>query len=38
MDQYDELFKTIESYDDMKIEYLQYSKIGKGEFSRSGSN
>ncbi|CAK9783000.1 unnamed protein product [Cutaneotrichosporon oleaginosum] len=29
MDQYDDLFKTIEKYDDMKIEYLQFSKIGK---------
>lgn len=31
MDGYDELFKTIESYPNMKIEYLQFSKIGKGE-------
>ncbi|BEI81042.1 hypothetical protein CcaverHIS002_0202020 [Cutaneotrichosporon cavernicola] len=29
MDQYDDLFKTIENYGDMKIEYLQFSKIGK---------
>ncbi|GMK56366.1 hypothetical protein CspeluHIS016_0302060 [Cutaneotrichosporon spelunceum] len=29
MDQHDDLFKTIEHYGDMKIEYLQFSKIGK---------
>ncbi len=37
MDQYDDLFKTIENYGDMKIEYLQFSKIGKGESAASAS-
>jgi hypothetical protein len=27
---FDELFKTIENYENITIEYLQYSKIGKG--------
>ena len=26
---YDELFSSIESYDKMNLQYLQYSKIGK---------
>ncbi|KAK4685938.1 hypothetical protein P7C73_g4197, partial [Tremellales sp. Uapishka_1] len=29
MDQYDTIFKTIEEYEKMSIEYLQHSKIGK---------
>ncbi len=35
MPTYDELFKTIESYDGMTIEYLQHSKIGKGVSARA---
>jgi hypothetical protein len=31
MDAQDEIFQAIESYKDMTIEALQYSKIGKGE-------
>jgi len=31
MDTYDDLFRSIENYTDMKLEYLQFSKIGKGE-------
>lgn len=30
MDMFDKLFTEIESYDGMKVEYLQFSKIGKG--------
>jgi hypothetical protein len=30
MDTFDELFRTIENYENMKFEYLQFSKIGKG--------
>lgn len=31
MDAQNEIFQAIESYKDMTIEALQYSKIGKGE-------
>jgi hypothetical protein len=31
MGTYDALFKTIEEYEGITIEALQYSKIGKGE-------
>jgi hypothetical protein len=34
MDTYDELFRSIENYAEMKLEYLQYSKIGKGGSGR----
>jgi len=33
MDQYNDVFNSIEAYKDMTIEALQYSKIGKGELS-----
>lgn len=32
MDAQDEIFKAIEAYEDMTIDALQYSKIGKGTF------
>ena len=35
MDQYNDVFNSIEAYKDMTIEALQYSKIGKGEFQGS---
>lgn len=31
MDHFDKLFKEIEEYDKMTVEYLSYSKIGKGK-------
>jgi len=31
MDTYNEIFNTIEGYQNITIEALQYSKIGKGE-------
>jgi hypothetical protein len=31
MDAQDEVFKAIEAYDEITVDALQYSKIGKGE-------